>query len=750
MPPRACRRMRLFVSPLRLVVLCTLLLGVTGPSLPAQELSPLTASANGLLVDKSCHPRGQVQSENGRYWCRFRVAAAGDEVRQLVDFALYEDERLLWGMSAVAPGSDLYISNAGLVAFVVHDRHWAGEIALLFYSQDGHRLMSLACKGASLFGFSAQGNLFGVCSAAGLQVVAPAAGQVTTLEAALQFDFSEDETLVALANPGHVAVKKGPTTLFEAPTGLASPRAVRVSRRDSLVAVIDRQVLRAFSLATGRCLFADTLRGTATFRDLRIVEGKIVAGIQVREQGALRGVVRVLDAAGRVVREEYGERLVPPQGGARQAVPKSTGDGIPWPFAPFDSMRTVWNYYEQHMGYDSSSYLHQGLDLITSIREPVYAVEPGIVKCVLTLGGSAYWRLAIAPQQVAEPSVGWLYAHLIKESIACAPGDTVALHQYLGQIVRWGDDWGHIHFVQIQDSGLVWRYDDGEWGICGNPLLSLRPNTDTIRPQILDVFPESKFGICLNESSVYLRPDSVYGAVDFVVRVVDLIGDSLYELPAFEVFYWIVSVDRGDLVVCRRLAQRLNHAYPFYGPAHYEEYATLIYKRDAVLPPPAWGPRTRAFFHLLTNSDGDDQLDLSEHQLAFVTTEVPDGRYRIHVLARDLANSVRDSMDFTVANFPTRIERPAVPQELALALEEPCPNPFNASTRVTYTIPREGEVELAVFDVAGRQVKRLVGGRHGPGRFSALFDAKELTSGMYFLVLRLGGQSVRKKCVLVR
>jgi murein DD-endopeptidase MepM/ murein hydrolase activator NlpD len=33
------------------------------------------------------------------------------------------------------------------------------------------------------------------------------------------------------------------------------------------------------------------------------------------------------------------------------------------------------------------SYLHQGLDIITPINEPTYAVKGGIVKCVLTLGG---------------------------------------------------------------------------------------------------------------------------------------------------------------------------------------------------------------------------------------------------------------------------------------------------------------------------------------------------------------------------
>ncbi len=739
------------VSSRCLLLFLSLLVCFSDVALSAEVPASLTVRPNGLLVSRSVPLRGDVQSEDGRFWASFRVAAAGDEVRDLVDFALWEDERLLWRM-AKAPGSDLYISNAGLVAFVAPTRHWAGEVTIHFYSREGRHLMSLPCQDACLFGFSPRGNLFGVGSARGLQVVDPASGQVTALESALQFDFSEDESVVALALPARVLVTRGASTLFEVATGLLAPRVVRVSVGDSLVAVADRQVLLAFSWADGRRLVADTLRGTATYRDLRLVEGKIVAGVQVRSEGYMQGMLRVLDRSGRLLAQELGERLLPPPPrGQAQGMRKQSDNGVPWPFAPFDSMRTVWNYYEQHMAYDTSSYLHQGLDLITPIGEPVYAVEPGIVKCVLTLGGNSYWRLAIAPTAGAESAVGWLYAHLVKESIACAVGDTVQLHDYLGQIIRWTANWGHIHFVQIQDTGLVWRYDDGEWGIAGNPLLLLRPNTDVIRPRILPVFPESKFAICRNESNEYLRPDSVFGEVDLVVRAVDWIGDSLYELPPYELLYWIINLERAELAVRRRLAQRLNHAYPFYAATHYQDYATLIYKRDTLLPPPDWMPNTRAFFHVLTNSDGDEQLDLAEHQLSFVSTSVPDGMYRIHVMARDIAgNATRDSMDIRVRNAPLAVQEGNGSDRPTLRLLGVFPNPFNRSMRVWYSVPEPGEVVLGVFDVRGREVRRLVQGAQPAGQGSLVFDADGLASGVYFLQLRHGAWYARTKCVLVR
>ncbi|MCU0415489.1 MAG: hypothetical protein MUE91_14015, partial [Ignavibacteriaceae bacterium] len=115
--------------------------------------------------------------------------------------------------------------------------------------------------------------------------------------------------------------------------------------------------------------------------------------------------------------------------------------------------------------------------------EPTYSVIDGFVKLVLTTGGDIYWRTAVSPVQVPGRSDGWLSAHLIESTIQVDIGDTVEIHDYLGDIIQWSNDWGHIHFVNISDSGLVWYYSDDEWGINFSPILVLQPYPD-VTPSI--------------------------------------------------------------------------------------------------------------------------------------------------------------------------------------------------------------------------------------------------------------------------
>ena len=104
--------------------------------------------------------------------------------------------------------------------------------------------------------------------------------------------------------------------------------------------------------------------------------------------------------------------------------------------------------------------------------------------------------------------------------------------------------WGHIHFVQIRDSGLVWLYSDNEWGINFNPLLALNPVSDNTPPVIENVFNNKKFGFCTNETSNYLSFDNLSGDVDIIVKVYDYAGDSEWQQPAFKIDYWIKRISR--------------------------------------------------------------------------------------------------------------------------------------------------------------------------------------------------------------
>ncbi|MFN1834353.1 T9SS type A sorting domain-containing protein [Balneola sp. MJW-20] len=69
-------------------------------------------------------------------------------------------------------------------------------------------------------------------------------------------------------------------------------------------------------------------------------------------------------------------------------------------------------------------------------------------------------------------------------------------------------------------------------------------------------------------------------------------------------------------------------------------------------------------------------------------------------------------------------------------LEPAYPNPFNPVTNITYRIAETGKVSISVFDVVGREVADLYNGVQNAGRHTLQFDAGNLSSGTYFVVMR--------------
>jgi hypothetical protein len=92
------------------------------------------------------------------------------------------------------------------------------------------------------------------------------------------------------------------------------------------------------------------------------------------------------------------------------------------------------------------------------------------------------------------------------------------------------------------------------------------------------------------------------------------------------------------------------------------------------------------------------------------------------------------------------------------SLSQNYPNPFNPSTVIKFSIPKTSMVNLAVYDVLGREVITLVNDVMQPGEYNALFDASALSSGVYFYKIVVGdpsassGQSFTdtKKMLLVK
>ncbi len=81
------------------------------------------------------------------------------------------------------------------------------------------------------------------------------------------------------------------------------------------------------------------------------------------------------------------------------------------------------------------------------------------------------------------------------------------------------------------------------------------------------------------------------------------------------------------------------------------------------------------------------------------------------------------------------------------ALERNYPNPFNPSTDIAYALPRQVYVTLTVYDVSGREVRRLVDASQSAGRYQVRWDGTDaqgspVRSGVYFY--RLATEDWRK------
>jgi hypothetical protein len=94
------------------------------------------------------------------------------------------------------------------------------------------------------------------------------------------------------------------------------------------------------------------------------------------------------------------------------------------------------------------------------------------------------------------------------------------------------------------------------------------------------------------------------------------------------------------------------------------------------------------------------------------------------------------------------------PQPSGITLAANYPNPFGpgiaSATTLRFTLDRPADVQLQVFDAAGRLVSQLAEGRHDAGSHTATFEAGTLPGGTYFAVLRSDGTHVTRKIVLMR
>lgn len=78
------------------------------------------------------------------------------------------------------------------------------------------------------------------------------------------------------------------------------------------------------------------------------------------------------------------------------------------------------------------------------------------------------------------------------------------------------------------------------------------------------------------------------------------------------------------------------------------------------------------------------------------------------------------------------------------------PNPFNPTTRINYSVPVSGLVNLQIFDITGRLIQTLVNEVKNPGSYIVEFNANTLSSGTYFYRLEGHNFVETKKMLLIK
>lgn len=100
---------------------------------------------------------------------------------------------------------------------------------------------------------------------------------------------------------------------------------------------------------------------------------------------------------------------------------------------------------------------------------------------------------------------------------------------------------------------------------------------------------------------------------------------------------------------------------------------------------------------------------------------------------------------------PSGIDQPAI----AGLLQQNSPNPFNAQTTISYSLPSDSKVKLTVYNIRGQRVKTLVDEFQSAGQKFVIWDgtnesSDRVASGVYFYRLEASHLTETKRMVFLK
>ncbi len=128
------------------------------------------------------------------------------------------------------------------------------------------------------------------------------------------------------------------------------------------------------------------------------------------------------------------------------------------------------------------------------------------------------------------------------------------------------------------------------------------------------------------------------------------------------------------------------------------------------------------------------------------------GQTEVTVIASDGVDSCSDTFLITVESTPTNDDD--IPPSATNLLSN-YPNPFNPTTTIIYSLNQDGPVEITIYDLRGRMVRKLVESMQPAGVHEVIWDGKDLSgkeasSGVYFYRMTSAGHSFVRKMIMMK
>ncbi len=148
------------------------------------------------------------------------------------------------------------------------------------------------------------------------------------------------------------------------------------------------------------------------------------------------------------------------------------------------------------------------------------------------------------------------------------------------------------------------------------------------------------------------------------------------------------------------------------------------------------------------HSKSENGTSATPNEYDFIDNTVTPGtsyEYRLRSVDLDgIAQELALTVNVTASELPQQF-----------ALEQAYPNPFNSSTNVRFDVPFASNLRVTIYDVNGREIKRLVDGQVDAGNHVIMWNGRssngtKVASGAYFVRLTSGKFNTTRKIVLLQ